>query len=139
MIETIYTDKIEFSSITQNISVAEKLLMKLKNTLKIDEEKYYNILIAVTEAANNAIIHGNKRNENKKVLINAIATREQIEISIKDEGEGFNPKDVADPRNPENLLKDHGRGIFLIRSLSDSNKIESSKSGSTITMFFNYK
>ena len=102
-------------------------------------DKYYNILIAVTEAFNNAIIHGNKCNNDKKVGFDIIADEESIQIVIKDEGKGFNPDNLADPREPENLMKDSGRGVFLIKELSDECDFMHTSTGTSVKMVFKVK
>ena len=121
----------------KSIAAVEPTMQRLRQELKINDEKYYNMLITVTEAVNNAIIHGNKCNPEKNVELKIIANKKEVCISISDEGEGFDPGDVPDPRNSENLLLDHGRGIFLIRQLSNALKIHSSNSGTVMTIVFN--
>jgi len=97
------------------------------------------MLIAVTEAVNNAIIHGNKCNPQKEVIISIEGKTEEIIITIKDHGGGFDPSMVADPRQPENLLKEHGRGIFLMKEISDQLSFRSNKSGTIVILNFKIK
>ena len=133
-----YTVKIkeEYLSEKKSILNVEPLINRLKEKLSIPLEKYYNILIAVSEAMNNAIIHGNKLNKNKKVLIEVLANNDRVDIRIHDEGEGFDPEFLADPRDPENLLKDSGRGVFLIKELSDKSEFTHSDNGTDVKMTF---
>jgi serine/threonine-protein kinase RsbW len=86
----------------------------------IADEIYYNILIAATEAVNNAIVHGNKLDPSKYVMFCVRAHDGEIIITVKDEGNGFDTSLVQDPRLPQNLLKDGGRGVFLMRQLSST-------------------
>ncbi len=121
-----------------SLAVVEPILFDLKEQLHIQDEKFYNIMIAVTEAVNNAINHGNKLNANKVVHFDVYASKTGIEIVVKDQGEGFNPKEVADCLEPENLLKSSGRGVFIINELMDYAEIESSSEGTTITMRYGW-
>ena len=77
------------------------------------------MVIAATEAISNAIIHGNKNNPQKKVTIVVKGLADRIEIHVRDEGNGFEPGKLANPLAPENLLRESGRGIFILKSLMD--------------------
>jgi serine/threonine-protein kinase RsbW len=125
-----------YDSEKKSIKYVEPLINSIKEKVPISLEKYYNILIAVTEAFNNAIIHGNKLDSNKKVDIEITANNNLIEVIISDEGEGFNPDELADPREPDNLLKDNGRGVLLIKELSDKCDFSHSEKGTIVMMTF---
>lgn len=99
------------------ISRVEPILIKFKSDFGVPDEKYYNIMIAVSEAVNNALNHGNKLNPAKKVYFDLEADETHITIIVRDEGNGFNPEEIADCTDPENLLKSSGRGVYLIREL----------------------
>ena len=103
---------------------------------ELDQSMFPNILISLTEAVSNAIIHGNAGDEHKEVEISINKTSEGISLKVSDEGIGFNFRSIPDPTIPENVVKQGGRGIFLIRDLSD--KMNFLDNGSTIEMFFNY-
>ena len=111
--------QINIPSVRKNISQVERFLHSLPGFQYLEQSKYFNALIAVTEAVNNAIIHGNKCDESKVVTLSARVSESEITISIRDSGEGFDPYIIPDPRRKENLLKDGGRGVFLITSLVD--------------------
>jgi serine/threonine-protein kinase RsbW len=96
-------------------------------------------MIAVTEAVNNAINHGNKLDPSKKVQFNVEADNEKIYIYVKDEGNGFNPQEIDDCLEPENLLKASGRGVFIIRELMHEVKIRSNSSGTEVEMTYFFK
>ena len=85
----------------------------------ISVELYGNILIALSEAVNNAIIHGNKNIVDKETLVVASFTDSLLTFTVTDQGSGFNFLDLPDPTLPENLEKPQGRGIFLMNHLSD--------------------
>jgi serine/threonine-protein kinase RsbW len=102
--------------------------------LKISTDKYNNILLALTEAVNNAIIHGNKNDIKKEIDLEFVITDEYIKIIVTDEGEGFDPDKVPDPTLPENLLSEHGRGIFIMKHFVDEIKVEKSPKGSSLIL-----
>jgi serine/threonine-protein kinase RsbW len=110
----------EVPSKRESVQVIENFIYSLREKVTIDDEKFYNILIAVTEAINNAIIHGNKLADEKIVKFDLTASQSEVEVTILDQGTGFNPEEVKDPRAPENLFKENGRGVFLIKELSNS-------------------
>ncbi len=93
-----------------------------------------DIAISVTEVVVNAIIHGNKSILEKVVTVTVDKTKTAIEIVIVDQGEGFNPEDVDNPIDDANLLKEVGRGIFIVKSLMDDLKIEPSPTGTRFTL-----
>ena len=97
------------------------------------DEKANSILIAVSEAVNNAIIHGNKRDLNKTVTISTTLDDKTVEVKIKDQGNGFALDQVPDPLLPENLTKDSGRGLLIIRSLADEFNVDSTSDGTEVT------
>jgi len=125
-----------FPSERKSIKLVEPIINDLKQKLNIPDEKFYNILISVTEAVNNAIIHGNKCSNSKKVLFNIIFENNIIKIIVQDEGLGFEPEKIADPRHPDNLFKTGGRGVFLIKELTDKSEFTSTESGTKISMDF---
>ena len=97
----------------------ENLVDRVCSGLGVQDEAYGNVLIAVTEAVNNAIQHGNEMKNDLFVDVAVGDKSEEFCFSIKDEGIGFNYNDLPDPTSPENILKESGRGIFLMKNLSD--------------------
>jgi len=85
----------------------------------ISEEAAFGIDMAVREAVTNAVIHGNRLDDQKFVEINVRSSPESLEISVRDQGQGFNPAAVPDPTKEENILKTSGRGIFFMRNFMD--------------------
>jgi serine/threonine-protein kinase RsbW len=116
----------------------EKLIVNLRKKYDIPQDIFYNILISITEAINNAITHGNKNNTEKFIIFEIFSSSTRLLFKIKDEGEGFNPTEVDDCTATENLLKDSGRGIFIMKSLSDTFDVSSSENGTLFTMCFKY-
>ena len=121
MISTVepVADKISLASETKSLLVLEEWINKLCDLCQISVEQYGNVLIAITEAVNNAIIHGNKNIANKKTDIEYNIDSQTITFTVFDEGTGFDFNDLPDPTSPENLEKPQGRGIFLMNHLAD--------------------
>jgi len=110
----------------------DKLCTKVIKACGMNESDGDDFAIAVTEIVNNAIHHGNKNDKDKKVFINIRIKNSNLEASIKDEGTGFNPEHIGDPLDPQNLMKESGRGIFLIEKLTDSLNYNFSENGTEI-------
>jgi serine/threonine-protein kinase RsbW len=87
--------------------------------LGVHEDVYGNVLIAVTEAVNNAILHGNKESSELSVDVGVFDESNAFMFEVKDKGEGFDHMNLPDPTAPENIEKENGRGIFLMRNLAD--------------------
>jgi serine/threonine-protein kinase RsbW len=118
----------------QQIAKVEKFLLKAKRLAHLDEDQFNKLLIATTEAVNNSIIHGNKRDSTKNVTLTCIVNNAAIVIRVHDEGEGFEHDSLPDPLAVENLLREHGRGVFLIRSMMDDVTFEKTNGGSDVVM-----
>lgn len=97
----------------------ESFIDNAKERFQLNDDIYGNIMIAVTEAVNNAIKHGNRFDKSKNVALSLSLQESLIKFIIMDEGEGFDYKNLPDPTAPENLEKPGGRGIFLMKHLSD--------------------
>jgi serine/threonine-protein kinase RsbW len=124
---------IEIASKLDRIPEVESMIDKVSEELGLNEDHYGNILIAVTEAVNNAIIHGNKYSDSKKVKVEVKKDVGAIVFTISDEGSGFDYLNLPDPTAPENLEKPDGRGIFLMKNLSDGVAFDSNGSKVSIT------
>lgn len=122
------------SSTPEAMAEAEKIIYEISNQFELPEDTYGNILIALTEAVNNAIQHGNKNNPDKKVLIEFINNKNEILFIITDDGTGFDYQNLPDPTLPENISKIGGRGIFIIHQLAD--KVFFKNNGKTIEIHF---
>ena len=111
--------EISIQSQLENIALVEKMIDGLCEVYNISEEHYGNILISLTEAVNNAIVHGNRLDPDKKVMLSYEADNNTLKFTIEDEGPGFDYENLPDPTAPENIEKPHGRGVFLMRNLAD--------------------
>jgi len=97
----------------------ETYVRDLVERLHIDENLYPNILICLTEAVNNAMIHGNQLDEGKKIMVSCHEKEHEIQFTISDEGSGFDPYKVPDPTSIERIETEGGRGVFLMKELTD--------------------
>lgn len=116
--------KIQIPSLIENIRMIESFIDNAKEKYHISDDVYGNIMIAVTEAVSNAIKHGNKENKNKSVTILLKLETDNIKFTIEDEGEGFDFHNLPDPTAPENINNPGGRGIFIMKALSDELSFE---------------
>jgi len=123
MIPTKY-QTLKINSNTQSLRLVERLVEDVCQVYGVNEDCYGNMLIAVTEAVNNAIHHGNKDNIDKQVKIGFESENGMLIFSITDEGDGFDYNNLPDPTDPENLDKISGRGVFLMTQLSDMIRFE---------------
>jgi len=98
--------------------VCRQIILKLQGN-SFSEDDIFAVHLALEEAFINAVTHGNKMDPHKEVQIDYSVGADKIEISITDQGEGFNPQQVPDPRVGENLYKPDGRGLLLINSYMD--------------------
>jgi serine/threonine-protein kinase RsbW len=111
--------RIEIPSLAENIRMIESFIDNAKERYHLDDDIYGNIMIAVTEAVNNAIKHGNQGDSTKNVSLTLSFEEGLIKFKVEDEGRGFDHLNLPDPTSPENIEKPGGRGIFLMRHLSD--------------------
>ena len=118
----------------ENIRMIESFIDNAKEKFQLEDDIYGNIMIAVTEAVNNAIKHGNSANKAKNVLLSLSLQDSMIKFTVKDEGTGFDYENLPDPTAPENLEKPGGRGIFLMKHLSD--EVQFRDGGKEVEMSF---
>jgi len=125
---------IEFPSIVDNIKIVESFIDNSRDEYHISDDLYGNILVAITEAVNNAIQHGNGNDKEKIVRLTCNSGPSEISFIIEDEGKGFDFSTLPDPTSNENILKPNGRGIFLMKHLSDVLKFD--EQGKKVEMIF---
>lgn len=116
--------KISIPSLIANIQIIESFIDNAKEDFEINDDLYGNIMISVTECISNAIVHGNQSDSSKLVHLELQMEPGLLRCSIEDEGNGFDFNQLPDPTDPENLEKTGGRGIFLMKHLSDEVKFE---------------
>lgn len=114
----------QIASRMEGITEVEGLINSLCEDFGVEETHYGEILIAMTEAVNNAIVHGNKLDSSKMVDIQVTVDGNDLQFRIADEGPGFDFDNIPDPTSPENIEKPNGRGVFLMRQLADGCEFE---------------
>jgi len=126
--------QIQIPSLTENVRIIESFIDNAKEQFSLNDDIYGNIMIAVTESVNNAILHGNKADKHKSVDIKLKMEENAIKFTVEDEGDGFEYEELPDPTAPENLTKTGGRGIFLIRHLCD--EVQFKENGRLVELTF---
>jgi serine/threonine-protein kinase RsbW len=121
----------------ENIVEVERIAAILAKKYAIGPEVFPNLLISLTEAVNNAIHHGNNCDENKYVFIQTTCAGGRLLLKVSDEGPGFDPNNIPDPRAENSITDCDGRGVFLMRALCDC--LEYHDSGRTVEMTFHLK
>ncbi len=125
------TAALDLSSSFQNIEVAERVLVDLCNGSCCGQDDLDRVLSALREGLANAIRHGNRLVEERRIRLEIEVTGTVVRLRITDEGEGFDPGTVPDPTAPENLLRPSGRGIFFMKQLMDRVEFSSAPGGGT--------
>jgi serine/threonine-protein kinase RsbW len=108
-----------YASRLESVDDAEALVLDQAKALGFDEDDINAIGMSVREAMTNAIVHGNGYSAEKSVHLLVRSAGARLEVVIADEGQGFDLESIPDPLAPENLLKQSGRGILLVRSMMD--------------------
>ena len=121
-------------STPSEIIKVEEFLEEINERLRMGDTRYNKLLVATTEAVNNGIIHGNKRDPRKKVTLTFEVNGAAVTVQVQDEGSGVDPDSLPNPLAEENLLRENGRGVFLMRTLMDSVEFEKLQEGSKVTM-----
>lgn len=127
--------KLLIPSKSENIVLVEKLVDDVCDLFDIKEDLYGHILVALTEAVNNALQHGNKINPAKNIEVTFKVKDNKLFFTVKDHGPGFDYSNLPDPTDPKNIEKPTGRGIFLMKHLSDNVSFE--EKGTKVVLEFN--
>ena len=116
---TLETSELSLPSRIDTITTAAAAVAEFVGRSGISDDAAFGIDMAVREAVTNAVLHGNRQDDEKTVDITLKSSPDAVEISVHDQGPGFNPEAVPDPTAQENILKASGRGIFFMRSFMD--------------------
>ena len=128
---TLETTELKLPSRIEAVGEAAAAVSEFMNRLGLAEDVAFGVDMAVREAVTNAVLHGNKLNDAKVVEVRLTNTPEGFEISVHDQGTGFDPGAVPDPTKDENLLKTSGRGIFFMRNFMDEVEWSADPGGGT--------
>ena len=123
-----------FQSNPKHIRRVEAFLKKVNRSAHLDEIQMHKMMVSLTEAVNNAIIHGNKSDQTKKVGVRCELRPGWLVVTIHDEGKGFQPGRVRNPLQKKNLMRENGRGIFLMRTLMDKVEFDIGPSGAQVVL-----
>lgn len=126
-------------STPKEIGLVEDFFKEVNRTARLDDGTFHRLFVSATEAMNNAIVHGNKSDPRKRACIVCTLNSDSVVVTVTDQGNGFDPSTIPNPLDEQNLLKESGRGIFLIRSMMDRVDIRPSPSGTTVEMMINLK
>ena len=127
----------EIASDPELLPEVESFFEKIADDLQLTDQQRNCLTLSAAEAVSNSIVHGNKLDKNKKVAITVNTNESNIEIRFKDEGEGFVPEEVPDPTAPENILKDSGRGIHIMKSFLQELKYNFTPNGTETILIMN--
>jgi serine/threonine-protein kinase RsbW len=127
--------RLTLASNPKNIGKVEGFLKTIGKAVHLDEIQFHKLMVSLTEAVNNAIVHGNRSLPGKKVQVKCELLPGWILVMIQDEGKGFKPEKVGNPLAKENLLRESGRGIFLMRTLMDKVEFEVGRSGTLVRLW----
>jgi serine/threonine-protein kinase RsbW len=116
---TVETTELSLPSRIETVATAAAAVAEFIGRFGVSDDAAFGIDMAVREAVTNAVLHGNHQDESKTVDIVLKSSPDAVEISVHDQGPGFNPEDVPDPTANENILKTSGRGIFFMRTFMD--------------------
>lgn len=122
---------IELASNLDSVDHAEEKALEIATQCGVGEDELHRVGMSVREAMVNAVVHGNKYNRNKKVLLRVETTPDSMVVTIADEGAGFDPDQVPDPNSGENVMRQSGRGIMLIRAFMDDYVVSRRSGGGT--------
>jgi len=123
------------SSELENIEKVRLFLKQIFFEAEIDHRHFNQVFLGLSEAVNNAIIHGNSLHTEKQVIIRLYFSEGLLMVEVKDEGDGFNLEKLEDPTQKENLKKENGRGIFLMRNVADN--IQYFDGGRSVSIIYN--
>ncbi len=127
--------RLSIDSRVEEVDLVEEVVGSALRQTELDRESRYRVAIALREAVINAVRHGNREQSGKRVTVAVDRNARELLVTVSDEGDGFDPAGLPDPRAPENLLKPHGRGIFMMRQFLDG--VEYSfvpKQGTVVTL-----
>ena len=127
--------RLTLASNPKQIGRVEAFLMKIKRSIRLDEIQLHKLMVSLTEAVNNAIIHGNKSDSRKKVTVRCEVLPGWLVLQVSDHGGGFDPDQVGSPLKKKNLMKEDGRGIFLMKTLMDKVEFNVGVSGVQVSLW----
>ena len=126
------TVKLDIASRFEMLEMVQTVMAHLSGLLGFDEDATHYMSVAVRESVVNAIKHGNRLDETKRVELDFLLQNGSLEVQVRDQGRGFDPNAVPSPIAEENILKPAGRGIFFMRSFMDDVSYSFPEKGGTV-------
>jgi serine/threonine-protein kinase RsbW len=127
--------RLTLPSLPKNVARVEGFIKKINRAVRLDEIQFHKLMVSLTEAVNNAIVHGNHADPARKVALTCEVLPGWLLVIIADQGKGFKPEEVGNPLKKENILKESGRGIFLMRTLMDRVEFEHHRHGMEVRLW----
>jgi len=119
-----------------NIDKVRRFLDEIFNESCLNRNYFNRVFLGISEAVNNSIVHGNCLDKDKLVFIRVVFKDDQLQVEVKDEGDGFTVDGLADPTADENLKKENGRGIFIMQNIAD--EVEYCDGGSKVLIKYTF-
>jgi serine/threonine-protein kinase RsbW len=132
MVDDRQVVRLEFTSAVEMLDFVQVVSDHVGRTFGFDDDAIHWVGVAIRESVINAIKHGNRNDTSKHVFVEFLSApgdEPGLCILVRDQGEGFDPEELADPLDPDNLLKPSGRGIFLIRNFMDDVRLRRAPEG----------
>ncbi|RFM23941.1 MAG: ATP-binding protein [Candidatus Thermochlorobacter aerophilum] len=133
------TYELKLKSHIGEVRRVERFVKKMAAEQGFAESRLHDIMLVITEATNNAILHGNKLDGSKLAWLRCQICGDELCVEVQDEGEGFDPTTLPNPLDEENLLKPSGRGVFLIKQLAEDVRYEFSDKGTIVRFRIRFK
>jgi serine/threonine-protein kinase RsbW len=127
--------RLTLRSVPRSIRRVETYLSRINAAIHLDEIQLHKVMVSLTEAVNNAIIHGNKSDPKRNVMVRCEVHPGWLLFVVEDQGRGFRVNHVKNPLKEENLLRESGRGIFLMRTLMDKVEFELTQKGTQVRLW----
>ena len=138
LMEAVETTTRTLDSTIGNIDLAERDTLDLAESVGFRGDELEKVGLAVREVVANAIIHGNRLDEQKRVVVTVVRTPDQFKVEVWDQGRGFDLSSLPDPRSPEVLLRESGRGIYMARAFMDEFHVQTGHAGGTTVSLVKY-
>jgi len=122
-----------FSSDVKNLEMIEAVSTQIMTDAGFNESCVDDISIALTELVNNAIHHGNEDDESKEVVVEFLINDKKAMVSVEDQGKGFKPEAIQSPLDPNMLMAENGRGIYLVKALMDAVEYKITDTGTRVS------
>lgn len=133
------TYELRLKSDIEEVRKVEWFVKKIAAEQGFAESRLHDVMLVITEATNNAVLHGNKLDASKRAWLRCKVCGSELHVEVHDEGSGFDPDALPNPLDEENLLKPSGRGVFLIKQLAEDVRYEFSDKGTTVRFRIKFK